>query len=213
MLAALLAFTLNAMPAFAQGVFDLGAISREMTGSGQAAPPATPATIDTYAFSPSPGLRAQNLDKFMKTLISMDPGFAGQLEGIDLVDLIGQEIAKYGLSTANVADAYTVYFITAFDVANGRTETESQAQIDGTRAMVLETMQSVGGVASLGDGDRQSLAEGLILQAALFDAISGAVENDAALKKKVQTDVRNAALEMGLDLSQFRMGPNGLARN
>lgn len=109
-------------------------------------------------------------------------------------------------------DAYTVYLVTAYEVANGIEADSTQAQVTGTRAMVFQSMQSVGGIDALSDADRQSVAEGLILQAALYDAIGEAVRNEPELARKVRGDVATAALDMGLDLSQFRMGPNGLAR-
>jgi hypothetical protein len=209
---ALLVIGLGVTPANAQGGFDFSAISREMVGAKANTTPPAPAEVKAFSFKPSATLRKQNLDKFINTLIAMDPGFAGQLQGVDLVDMIEGEISKYGLSTANVADAYTVYLLAAHAVVNGVDMTEAQPQIDGTRNMVFQTMQTIGGVEELSDADKQSMAEGLILQAALFDAVGSAVREDAALTKKVQNDVRTAALELGLDLSQFVMGPNGLAR-
>lgn len=78
------ALTLFGSSSQAQGVFDLGAISREMTQPAPAAPPPSKAAIDAFSFEVSAPLRQQNVDKFVNMLVSMDPGFASQLQGVDL---------------------------------------------------------------------------------------------------------------------------------
>ncbi len=226
--ACLLMLSMSALtgPAQAQGIFDLSEISKglskgsETEPTGTTPPPsstvktATPSdiTLDTFSYSASPAVRSKMLSKFITMLEGLSPDMAAQLDGIDLVELVGEELAKNGLNPNNIVDAYAAYMLTMYDITDGFTGDRTPAQLLGTRDMVFETMKSVDSFHSLSDANKQEAAEGLLLQAVLFAAVYEGVANDPVASANVQQEVRGAAKEMSLDIDLFQMTPNGLVR-
>jgi hypothetical protein len=126
----------------------------------------------------------------------MNPEAGAQMEQafaqVDIIDEVGKGIAKYGLKTSNIADAYTVYLMTAWMTANGRMDDNSNEQVAGTKQMAF--------------------AESLLIQAMLFEATLGSVAADPAQMAKVQGDIRTGAKAMGIDVDLFKLTPTGLIR-
>ena len=72
---------------------------------------------DALVFRYSNSVQKKNLAQFVEKARAADPEGAAKLEQIlssnDIIGYIGQEISSFGLKTNNVADAYTVYWMTA----------------------------------------------------------------------------------------------------
>jgi hypothetical protein len=213
-------------PAAAQGVFDMGALTNtisttantqaEQKRAGQAIAPPSAAALAALDYSPSMDIRRQNIAKFVTGMKAVNPDMGAQMEQlfaqVNVIDEMGKSIAPYGLKTSNIADAYTVYFMTAWMSANGRTDDNSNEQVAGTRQMAVNALTALPDIGKMTDADKQSFAEGLLIQAMLFDAMTDAVAADPAGLAKVKGDVKAGAKEMGIDVDAFKLTATGLAR-
>jgi hypothetical protein len=209
--------------AHAQGVFDMGALTNTIAGTAQAQSQGTPAATPTAAavaslrYTPSLEVRKANMAKFIAGLKQMNAEAGAQMEqGLaqtDVIAVISEGIGKYGLDANNIADAYSVYLISGWMMANGRTDDPTAAQINGTRNMVVGLMTATPQIAKLSDADKQSFAEGLLLQFFLNEATAQAVTNDPAATQKVRNDVKTGVQSvLNVNLDAFTMSANGLVR-
>jgi hypothetical protein len=215
-----------ATPAAAQGVFDMGALTNTISTSantqaeqkraGQAVAVPSQSSIAALNYKLSLDLRRQNIAKFVEGMKGMNPEAGAQMEQafaqVDIIDEVGKGIAKYGLKTSNIADAYTVYLMTAWMTANGRMDDNSNEQVAGTKQMAVNALTASPDVGKLSDADKQAFAESLLIQAMLFEATLGSVAADPAQMAKVQGDIRTGAKAMGIDVDLFKLTPTGLIR-
>ena len=226
-----LAFTLTLLiaapaPASAQGVFDMGALTNtisisansqaeaERAGKQVTAPSAK--SLAALDYQPSLTVRKKNLATFINDLRGVNPAVAGEFEAlfeqVDIIDEVGKAVAPFGLKTSNMADAYTIYFLNAWMVANGRSDQNTPEQITGVQKMAANALGSTPDLLKLDDARKQQFSEALIIQGALFDAMLQATISDPAALAKVKADTKAGAKEMGIDVDAFELTPAGLVR-
>jgi hypothetical protein len=224
-LATFLSVTTPITAVHAQGVFDLGKITKSIAvtppvastnPAAQITPPPSAANLAKLTFKPSPATRKQIINEFLKGVKALQPDVGAQMEtGFAKVDVIGEitkGLAGYGLKADNVADAYAYYLMTAWMGAQGRTDDYTPAQISGVQTMVRTSIASNKDLLALEDSKKQFFAESLLLQGLMNDELTKAVANDPALKTKVAGDIKTAAKELSIDLDAFSLTPSGLAR-
>jgi hypothetical protein len=216
----------TAAPAAAQGVFDMGDLNAAIANTVQSgpsasqqapAPPPSPAALAAMQYTPSLDLRKANIAKLITALKQTNAEAGTVFEQVltqnDVIPMIGQEIAKYNLKIDNIADAYTLYFLGSWMTVNGRSEDPTAGQVTGTRDMVVKTLAGVPDLGKMSDADKQSFAEGMLLQFFMNEAMSQAVASDPAATKKVRGDLKTAFKEtLKIDLDLFNLTANGLVR-
>jgi hypothetical protein len=173
-----------------------------------------PKSLVTTLFSPSAARTRQNLANFVSKTRSFDPAGADKMEALfastDVIGAIGQGIAPYGLKTNNVADAYAVYWISAWEATRGIagvSETRERAQ--AVRTQASNAMAAVPALASATDAQKQEYAEAMLVQAALISAYMDDAAGNPAQIKAVGAAVAKGAKAMGLDLDTMDLTPNG----
>jgi hypothetical protein len=208
-------------PAYAQGVFDMGALTSSIAtnaGVANTGGQQTPAiSIDVLKYTPSAKLSSENLSKFYVSLNQISPGMGTQMEqalaGQDLFAQLDQSLSKYSINTNNLGDAMAIYWLSTWFAANARTDDPTPAQIAGTRKMVEEALVKVPDIAKFSNDDKQSTAQGFLLQLFLNEMMLEGVKSDPAALKKVRGDMLEAAKTMsGFDAALFDMAPSGLVR-
>ncbi len=219
----LFAFSILALsgPSQAQGVFDMGALTSTIANNAGTAATASaqgPAiSIDVLKYTPSAKVSAENLAKFYSGLNEISPGTATQMElalaGQDLFGELDKQLAKYGVNPNNMGDAMTVYWVSTWLAANGKTDDPTQAQIAGTRKMVEASLIKAPDIAKLSNDDKQSTAQAFLLQLFLNETMLDSVKSDPVALKKVRGDLLTAAKTMsGFDATLFDMTAAGLVR-
>jgi hypothetical protein len=209
-------------PAQAQGVFDLGALtnsvaktSETQATSGKTAAPISAAAIASFNYTPSMERHAANKKKWLDGLKQLNPEVGAQFEtglaNVDLVEEVGKAIAPLGLRTDNLADAYAIYFISAWMGANGRTDTNTKEQVAGVQKIAQSALASTPAATKLTDAQKQEMAEGFIIQTAMNELMLQAATDPAAMTK-VKAEIKAGAKEMGIDTDMFTLTPTGLAR-
>jgi hypothetical protein len=165
-------------------------------------------------FTPSAARTRQNLANFASKTRTFDPEGAAKMEALfastDVIAMVGQGIAPYGLKTNNVADAYAVYWISAWEASRGiagASETRQRAQ--AVRTQASNAMAAVPAMASATDAQKQEFAEAMLVQAALISAYMDDAAGNPTQIRAVGAAVAKGAKAMGLDLDTMDLTSNG----
>jgi hypothetical protein len=168
---------------------------------------------DRLDFRVSASRRQQNLAQFVEKTRATDPQGAAQMAKLfastDVIEVMGQDLAPYGLRVDNVADAYTVYWTNAWLGAHGRQDNVSKAQVDAVKNQTMMALSATPQVATATDAQKQELAEALLIQAALIEAAVKQATSDPALLAQTQAAIAQGANNFGLDLYQMNLTPQG----
>jgi hypothetical protein len=161
-----------------------------------------------------PGRRQANYANFVAGIAEKDAAGARSLEAVfqstDFIAAVGQMIAPYGLTTNNVADAYTMYWINAWEASHGVVgSVETRARAQAVRRQAAGALQATPQFATATDAQKQEFAETLIIQAALISSNMGQVANDPRMSRQLSGAIRQGAKAMGLDLDAMTLTDNG----
>jgi hypothetical protein len=225
-LAALLVGSLtNAMPVQAQNFAPTGFyIPIPIVGADQHIGSNPNYSNDLEATTPSPNLQAlsfrvsptdrqQNITRFIAKLRETDPASADNWAQVfatnDVFGAIDQAMAKLGLDSTNLADAYAVYWTNAWLGAQGRTEDLPPAQLIAVRNQAAQALLATPQLMSATNAQKQEIAEGFLIQAALIDASVTQAKTNPALLPQVQTAIKQGAQTVGIDLDRFTLTDQG----
>jgi hypothetical protein len=177
----------------------------------------TSAKTGTLSFVFSAFDRKKNIDIFIRKMQENDSAATSRVRQIlksnDVIALIGQGISPFGLTTSNVADAYTVYWIIAWKASKGISGgKETRSRVQAVKAQVVKAMLATSEITTASNQQKQQYAEALFVQAALINAhLKASAENPAQLEK-VSHAVRKSAKASGLDLTAMTLSDNGFQR-
>ena len=164
-------------------------------------------------YSPSKARRSANLAHFVEKTRTVDPAGAKDLArlfaGGDFIDKIGQAIAPYDLRVDNVADAYTIWWINAWQATRGRNDTPGPVVKDAVRSQAARALTASPEFAGSDDAAKQELAESLLVQAALIETAVEQAKGDPRRMDAVGDAVDRGAQGMGLDLSTMELTDQG----
>jgi hypothetical protein len=172
------------------------------------------AGIETLSFRASATVRQRNLAHFVAETGNVDHDSAVKMEQLfastDVIGQIGAAIGPYGLRTDNVADAYAVYWISAWEAAHGivgSSETRTRAQ--AVKAQAARAILGSSEMTSATDAQKQEFAEAMLVQATLISAQMDVAAGDPAQLRAVARAVRQGAKASGLDLDAMVLTENG----
>ncbi|MBB5710917.1 DUF6683 family protein [Sphingomonas xinjiangensis] len=192
--------------------------SSQPRGSSQSrrildAPAASSAQVAQLRYTPSKARRAANLKAFVSKTRAIDPGNAQDLERLfaqgDFIDRLGGLLAPLGIRVDNVADAYTVWMIAAWNATRGRNETPSRGKVQAVRSQLERALGSSTEIAGAGDAAKQELAEALLVQMALVDTAVSQNEKNPDGLRRFGAAVNQGAKRMGLDLTAMELTESG----
>ena len=183
----------------------------------EATPPraevAPPADATPMHYRPDAARRRSNLAQFVERTRAVDPAGARNLETLfaqgDIIEAIATELRKKDLRVDNVADAYAVWWITAWLGTRGRTDDVSPATLNAVREQAAAALNRAPGFTGAGDAAKQEMAESLLIQAALIEA---AVEQSKGAPEKLRevgAAVNQGAKQMGLDMMTLNLNEKG----
>ncbi|MGN7997537.1 DUF6683 family protein [Sphingomonas sp. 22176] len=181
-----------------------------------------PSDMTALRYAPSKARRATNLAAFVQKTRATDPKGATDLQKLfaegDFIEKIGALVAPQGLHIDNVADAYALWWITAWQAAHGNNDTPSRAVLGAVRQQAANAVAATGEIAHASDAQKQELAEALWVQSALVDGAVEQAKRDPSRLRAVGDAVRKGAKGMGLnldaiDLTSHGFVPAGVGRN
>jgi len=194
----------------------LGSHLRQMRENDVGAPGPTAGTDEkpaTLRYTPSRARREANLAAFLAKSRQRDPESARSLEQLfaqgDIIERMAPLIAPYGMRIDNVADAYAMWWIDAWQASHRRNDDTSKSTFAAVRAQAARALSSAPELAAADDATKQRFAEALFLQALLLEAAMDQARADAALLDGVATAAAQGARGMGLDMSAMELTPNG----
>jgi hypothetical protein len=172
---------------------------------------------ETFTFSPSMERRRATFSAMSEEFDKANPGRGKDLlaflmgDGLsDLIQQVQAPLSQYGLSTSNLADAYTAYWITAWEAAHGVTNSNSeQAQINAVKKQVQEALATIPQIANAKDADQQAYAEVLLAQMVMIKGNADAAKSDASKQQKFAADVRATAKVLGVELDRLTLTADG----
>jgi hypothetical protein len=174
---------------------------------------ARPLRPESFRYVPSKSRRAANLASFVARSRAVDPKGADDLAKLvasrDLIEEMRAPLAKYGLRIDNLADAYTVWWIGAWQATRGSTDEPSQAATTAVKQQVMRTIASVPEFANANDSLRQSMSEALLMQALLLAAGLEQAKGNAAQTRAIGRAANEGARGMGLDLAAMTLTEEG----
>lgn len=186
--------------------------SRQRMFAAPAGPPSA-AMLAELSFTPSKSRRAANLAQFVSKTRAIDAGNAQDLERLfaqgDYIERLGKIIAPLGLEVDNVADAYAIWMISAWNATKGRNDTPSRSMAQAVRAQMTRALGSTAEIAGASAAAKQELAEALLVQMTLVDVGIEQSKNNPAQLRQFGSAVNQGAKRMGIDLTTMQLTEQG----
>jgi hypothetical protein len=172
---------------------------------------------NTYRFVTSQQRRKNNLANFVAKTRATDPVGASRMAALfangDIIDQMDGVMQAIGLSASNVADAYAVWWVSAWQAANGDTRDYGAATYQAVSAQAARGFAATAQFANATDAQKQELAEAMLIQAALIDAHKETYAGNPMMMQKLADAVKQGAKKSGLDLSKMTLTKDGFVRN
>ncbi len=169
--------------------------------------------MSSLRYAPSKARRSANLATFIAKTRAADPKGAADLRKLfaegDFIEKIGALVAPQGLRIDNVADAYALWWITAWQAAHGTNDTPSRAVLGAVRQQAANAVVATGEIAHASDAQKQELAEALWVQSALIDGAVEQAKRDPSRLRAIGDAVRQGAKGMGLNLDAIDLTSQG----
>jgi hypothetical protein len=169
--------------------------------------------IIPLTYTPSKSRTRTNLQTFVNKSRAADPAGAAQMEqefaSGDIMGQIGGIMSSVGLSKNNVADAFALYWVNAWQVANGDSSTPSAETMQAVAAQAARGLSQSPEFAAADDAQKQEMAEALMVQGVM---IASAYEQSAGNKtqlKAIGDAVAKGADASGLKLYEMTLTENG----
>lgn len=163
-------------------------------------------------FTPSMQRRQANYASFVERSRKVDPAGAAGLEAnlkLDPIALMKPELAKFGLRVDNVADAYAVYWVEAWQAVHGVNGASSRATAQAVRAQAAKAIGATPEFASATAAQKQEFAESYLVQAVMVGAAKEQAAGDPAKLAQVAAAVEKGARAAGLDLRAMVLTEEG----
>lgn len=167
----------------------------------------------SLTYQPSIQRRNINLAGFVKKSRETDPAGAAEMAKLfastDIIEVIGQAVAAAGLQVNNVADAYSIYWTSAWNASRGSTKTPSKRQMTSIKSLVANAILVTPAFVSANDSQKQEYAEALLIQAALIDSAMEKANGDPIQLRAIAKAVRKGAKASGFDLDNVTLTEEG----
>lgn len=157
--------------------------------------------------------RQANMDNFLASMTKSDPASAANLKPLfddgKFLERVEQSIRPIGLRSNNLADAYTIWWVSSWEAVSGREAVKNPAMYSAVKKQASAALLSVPALANLTDSDKQEMAEMLMMQGLVIAARSKAAKGDSAKTSMLAGAVQQSAKVMGVDLAKMELTVNG----
>jgi hypothetical protein len=154
-----------------------------------------------------------NLRSFVENTRATDPGTADRMEALfgstDVIDTIGAAMRGVGLNPSNAADAFAVYWVSAWQASVGEMKTASPTAYRAVAAQAARGLSQSPEFAVATDAQKQEMAEALMVQMALIDAHKEDAASNASKLKALSKAVMQGAAASGLELDKMTLTEEG----
>ena len=126
-----------------------------------------------------------------------------------IIEDIGRDIRPYGLDPHDVADAYALWWMNAWLVANKRDEDPSRGTIAMVKQQVRNAIAATPDFAGTSDVDRQEYAEALLIQGAMLASAFEQFKTNPQMLDRLADAAKQGAKASGMNLSSMTLTRNG----
>ncbi|WP_299631867.1 DUF6683 family protein [uncultured Roseobacter sp.] len=187
-----------------------GAQGNVLSSDGQALPGLDKSVLK---FTANSGRRTDNFNSFVERIRETDPAGAARLQTLfatsDVMGMIAGAMASMGLDANNVADAYTVWWISAYQASQGSGDTPSRTRYQAVRRQAENALLSSRSLTSASEAEKQQFAEAYLIQAALIDSAVQEMQANPQHLDSLKAAVAQGAMKSGLDLERMILTDNG----
>ena len=187
-----------------------GQSARVVQGQRSRIPEARQANLK---FTTSPQRRRANLRSFVDKARAENADAGRNLEQIlGSVDVVGEmekALQPFGLGGGDVSDAYTAWWINAWDAANGESTTVTKGLARAVKRQSATALLAIPEIVNASEEEKQSFSEALLVQAVLLDESNQKFRNDRQFGPKLRAATRQGAQKMGLDLTAMDLTEDG----
>lgn len=166
-----------------------------------------------FRYAPSRERRAANLARFVARSRAADPQSADNLAKVfaatDIIEQMRAPLAAVGLRIDDVADAYAVWWINAWQASRGVDDDVSRATALAVRDQAARAMAASGMLRGAGDAAKQEMAESFLIQAALVADALKQSQGNPELGRQVAAAVSQGARGMNIDLAGMTLTETG----
>lgn len=171
------------------------------------------AALAKLNYGPSMQVRKRNYAQFVEKTRANNPAGADNLAALlastDVVASMDSALKPYGLRTNNLADAYSVYWVTAWEAANGIKQNSSKAQALAVSKQAASALLAVKTLQTATDAVKQEFAESLLVQAAMIEAAAEQAKANPTQMQQVAAAVKQGARSVGLNLDAVKLTEAG----
>lgn len=166
-------------------------------------------------FRVSKAVRQQNLALLVGKVRQTDPKIAAQLQQnfakSDPITAIAPALRRYNLRTDDVADAATAYLVSAWYGVRGRHDDPRQSYINGVKQQMHKVLLSVPSFVSSSNKTKQQMAEAMLVQLMINEALIAQTTNKPELLPKTKSLIgKSARIGFKLDLTKLKLTTRGL---
>lgn len=164
-------------------------------------------------YTPSLERRQTNLSQLAEQRQVKHLKGADELEALlssaQVLEAVEQTIQPYGLAINNIADAYTLWWVTAWQASEGESVVVDKQIAQAVKQQATVIWLANPKLAEASDENKQEIAEALFIQALLTQAAMSRAGDDNDAKQAVKDAVRQGAAASGLALEQMQLTEQG----
>lgn len=168
-------------------------------------------------YTASKSRRTATLTKIVNDFSRLNPEQATFIKGMllgdgsgDVIERMAPLISVYGFRVDNLADAYSIFWITAWQASRGNFDSQSShEQAQAVKKQVAAAFTSAPQMGKVSDADKQAYAEALLVQATIVSINVGRAKADPSAVPKFREDVREMAEALGVDVDSMDLTPTG----
>jgi hypothetical protein len=190
-------------------------LSRCVLATALLAPAAVHAQAASTRFTRDPALLEAKQQQIVQMTRAQNPALAKALEQAFSQNIIAQltpVLRSVGLDASDMADMTTLYWINAWEGANGIVGRQPDpALIRGARQQIAATLAKNPSLARMTDAQKQDVADTMIIQGLLIEARMTAVAKQGAAAQKQMSDAvaQEAQQMLKTDLRAVTLTPQG----
>jgi hypothetical protein len=167
----------------------------------------------SLTFKPSQARRQQSISDFLKRVRAINPSAEEtirlQLSQADIFSFLQTQLSPLGFDINNVADAYSVYWISLWEASNGLVRPSNATEMAAVKAQVTKIMESAPQFSALNPLDKQAYSDDLYLTAIMLGASLEAVKNDKKQLMEYAAKIKKQANAQGFEIDSLTLTEDG----
>jgi hypothetical protein len=206
-----------------QYIYDVGQMSLQQNffdgvnkSLSESSKPKATSTPQSMSFTPSKTQRKKNIADYISRVTKIAPDYAPKLAAEfgdgTVFDQYGQMLGGIGLNANDLGDNLAVWWITAWEAAQGRPVQTNPASFVKVKAQVARIL-SEKALTAMSNADKQRYSDNLTIQTLVLSNQIDQAKANPAMARQLADGVKAGAKKMGFDLAAMTLTKDGFVRN